>query len=89
MDTNLALFNQINSICYWLLTSSDYRTNVSLDAENDSYSVTIKKFGITLYENCIVGFSKRNPRFLEYELDSIVAGLLHIKSNIDQSSLAS
>ena len=89
METNLALFNQINSLCYWLLTSSDYRTSVMLDAEKDTYSVSIKKYGITLYDNCIKGFSKRNPRFLEYELDAIVAGLLHIKLNIDEASLAS
>ena len=89
METNFALFNQISSLCYWLLVCSDYRTSVILDAEKDIYSVTIKKFGIVLYENCIDGFSKRNPRFLEYELDAIVAGLLHIKLNIDKAPLAS
>ncbi len=86
METNFALFNQINSICYWLLISSDYRTNVILDAEKDTYSVEIKKYGIVLYENCIEGFSKRNPRFLQYELDAIVAGLLHIKLNVNKSA---
>ena len=84
MDSNFSLFNQINSLCYWLLTSSEYRSSVILDAENDSYSVSIKKAGIELYSNCIKGFSKKNPRFLEYELDSIVAGLLHLKQNVDQ-----
>lgn len=89
METNFSLFNQINSLCYWLLTTSDYRTSVILDAEKDSYSVTIKRANIMLYANCINGFSKRNPRFLEYELDAIVAGLLHIKQKVEATPLAS
>lgn len=89
MDTNLALFNQINSLCYWLLNFSNFRTSVNLDADNDTFSVIIKKTGITLYENSILGFSKRNPRFLEYELDAIVAGLLHIKQNAVLEPIAS
>lgn len=88
MDTNFSLFNQINSLCYWLLTSSDYRTTVVLDAESDSYSVRVTKAGIELYNNCIKGFSKRNPKFLEYELDAIVAGLLHLKQNVDQKKVS-
>jgi hypothetical protein len=86
MDTNFSLFNQINSLCYWLLVSSDYRTSAHLDAEKDTYSVCIKHGGVELYANCIEGFSKRNPRFLEYELDAIVAGLLHLKQNVKQKS---
>lgn len=82
MDTNFSLFNQINSLCYWLLTYSDYRTSVNLNAENDTYSVCITHAGVELYSNCIQGFSKRNPRFLEHELDAIVAGLLHLKQNV-------
>jgi hypothetical protein len=86
MDTNFSLFNQINSLCYWLLVSSDYRTSAHLDAEKDTYSVCIKHAGVELYSNCIEGFSKRNPRFLEYELDAMVAGLLHLKQNVKQQS---
>jgi len=82
MDSNFSLFNQINSLCYWLLTSSDYRTSVCLDADKDTYSVCIKHAGVELYANTIDGFSKRNPRFLEHELDAMVAGLLHLKENV-------
>ncbi|MCA0153067.1 hypothetical protein [Winogradskyella vincentii] len=83
MDTNFSLFNQINSLGYWLLSFSDYRTSINLDADSDIYSVCIKHGGIELYANEIKGFSKRNPRFLEHELDAIVAGLLHLKQNVD------
>ena len=86
MDTNFSLFNQINSLCYWLLVSSHYRTSVCLDAENDTYSVCIKHAGVELYANRIEGFSKRNQRFLEHELDAMVAGLLHLKQNVTQQS---
>lgn len=86
MDTNFALFNQINSLCYWLLVSSNYRTSVCLDAEKDTYTVCIKHGGVELYANSIEGFSKRNPRFLEHELDAMVAGLLHLKQNVTQQS---
>jgi hypothetical protein len=86
MESNFSLFNQINSLCYWLLSSSDYRTSVNLDADKDTYSVCVKHCGIELYTNCIEGFSKRNPRFLEHELDAMVAGLLHLKENVTQQS---
>ena len=86
METKFSLFNQINSLCYWLLVSSDYRTSVNLNAENDTYSVSIKHLGIELYSNTIKGFSKRNATFLEHELDGMVAGLLHLKENVEQKS---
>ena len=86
METKFSLFNQINSLCYWLLVSSDYRTSVKLDAENDTYSVSIKHCGVELYANSIKGFSKRNATFLEHELDGMVAGLLHLKQNVEQKT---
>ena len=86
MDANFSLFNQINSLCYWLLSSSNYRTSVCLDAENDTYSVCITHLGVELYANSIQGFSKRNPLFLEHELDAMVAGLLHLKQNVTNQS---
>lgn len=86
METKFSLFNQINSLCYWLLISSDYRTSVNLDAEKDTYSVCITHAGIELYSNIIRGFSKRNENFLEHELDGMVAGLLHLKENVTQKS---
>ena len=88
MDTNFSLFNQINSLCYWLLSFSDYRSSIHLDADSDIYSICIKHGGIELYSNEIKGFSKRNPRFLEHELDAIVAGLLHLKQNVDTKQSA-
>lgn len=86
METKFSLFNQINSLCYWLLVSSDYRTSVKLDAENDTYSVSIKHAGVELYANIIKGFSKRNANFLEHELDGMVAGLLHLKQNVEHKT---
>ena len=86
METNFSLFNQINSLSYWLLATSDYRTSVHLDAEKDTYSVRITHLGVELYANSIEGFSKRNPRFLEHELDAMVAGLLHLKQNVNKES---
>ena len=88
MDTKFSLFNQINSLCYWLLVSSDYRTSVCLDAEKDTYSVCIKHGGVELYANVIRGFSKRDENFLEHELDGMVAGLLHLKENVTQKESA-
>ncbi|MBC3846284.1 hypothetical protein H8K90_07830 [Winogradskyella echinorum] len=86
METKFSLFNQINSLCYWLLVSSDYRSSVNLDAENDTYSVCITHCGVELYSNIIRGFSKRDENFLEHELDGMVAGLLHLKENVTQKS---
>ncbi len=84
MDTNFSLFNQINSICYWLLVSSDYRSSVILDAESDSYSVSLKKSGVELYANCITDFSQKDPNFLETELTGIASGLLRLKKKIEK-----
>jgi hypothetical protein len=86
MDAKFSLFNQINSLCYWLLVSSEYRTSVNFNAEDDTYSVCITHGGVELYSNVIKGFSKRDENFLEHELDGMVAGLLHLKENVTQKS---
>ncbi|MCK8481846.1 hypothetical protein [Psychroserpens algicola] len=86
METKFSLFNQINSLCYWLLACSDYRTSVFLDAETDTYGVCITHNGLELYTKTISGFSKRKAEFLEQELDRMVAGLLHLKQNVQQKS---
>lgn len=84
MNSTFSLFNQINSLSFWLLTSSNYRSSVALDAENDTYSVSVKYGGKVLYAKCIEGFSKRNVLFLDDELNAMVAGLLHFKENVEQ-----
>jgi hypothetical protein len=84
MNSTFSLFNQINSLSFWLLTSSHYRASVALDAEKDTYSVSVIYAGKELYAKSIEGFSKRNTLFLEIELDTMVAGLLHLKQNITQ-----
>lgn len=84
MDTNLTLFNQINSLCYWLLISSDYKSSAILNAQKDSYSVNITKSGIELYSNSIEEFSKTDPKFLEFELKAIVSGLLRLKKAVEK-----
>ena len=82
METHFSLFNQINSLCYWLLSNSDYRASIILDSENDIYSITIKHHEVELYATSIAGFSQRNPLFLKHELNAIASGLLNIKRSI-------
>lgn len=82
MDTNLSLFNQINSLAYWFLLETNYKSSVMFDAEKDSYFITIKKGGERLYTFKIKDFSSKNKRFLEFELMAIVNSLLHIKETI-------
>ena len=84
MDTNFSLFNQINSLSYWFLVSSNYKSSVVLDAEKDSYYVSIKKAGRPLYTHCITDFSKKNKQFVKYELIAIANSLLHIKERVEQ-----
>ena len=43
METNLSLFNQINSLSYWFLLESNYKSSVILDAENLSQKPKIDK----------------------------------------------
>lgn len=43
MDDNLALFNQINSLTYWLFQHSDFKGTITFDANDDSYFISIKK----------------------------------------------
>ena len=82
MDANLSLFNQINSLSYWFLVKSNYKSSIVLDAEKDTYFVNIKKGGQHLYAHQISHFSKKNKRFLQFELMAIVNSLLHIKDNV-------
>ncbi|WP_411767524.1 hypothetical protein [Winogradskyella sp. A3E31] len=89
MDENLALFNQINSLSYWLLKESDYKSSVSLDATDDSYFISIKNGLESIYKHHIENFSKKDSRFLKFELSSIVNHLLHIKRSLqDQQPIA-
>ena len=82
MDANLSLFNQINILSYWFLVKSNYKSSIVLDAEKDTYFVNIKKGGQHLYAHQISHFSKKNKRFLQFELMAIVNSLLHIKDNV-------
>ena len=82
MDTTFSLFNQINSLSYWLLLESNYKCTVRLNAEEDTYFINIKKGNDILYAREITHFSKKNKRFLQFELSAIVNYLLHIKDNL-------
>lgn len=84
METNLSLFNQINSLSYWFLLESNYKSSVILDAEKDTYYVTIKKGKKPLYTHCISHFSKKNKNFLKFELIAVVNSLLHIKDTVNR-----
>lgn len=82
METNLSLFNQINSLSYWFLLESNYKSSVVLDAEKDSYFVSIKKGNKPLYTHHISHFSKKNKNFLKFELIAVVNSLLHIRETV-------
>ncbi len=84
MDANLSLFNQINSLCYWLLIESSYKSSVILDADKDSYFVKVKKGNENLYAYQIPQFSKKSSRFLNFELKAVVNSLLLIKNTAEQ-----
>lgn len=88
METNLSLFNQINSLSYWFLLESNYKSSVILDAEKDTYFVTIKKGSKPLYTHIINHFSKKNKNFLKFELIAVVNSLLHIKETVTQRQIS-
>ena len=88
METNLSLFNQINSLSYWFLLESNYKSSVILDAEKDTYFVTIKKGSKPLYTHIINHFSKKNKNFLKFELIAVVNSLLHIKEAVTQRQIS-
>ena len=82
MDANLSLFNQINSLSYWFLIESNYKSSIVFDAEKDSFFIKIKKGKHNLYAYHIAHFSKKNKQFLQFELKAVVNSLLHIKGVI-------
>jgi len=89
MDKNLALFTQINSLSYWLLKESQFKSSVALDANDDSFFISIKDGLQSIYKHHIEDFSKKDTGFLKIELSSIVSHLLEIKRNIQQHRQAS
>lgn len=82
MDDNLALFNQINSLSYWLLKESNYKSSVTFDANDDSYFISIKKGVESIYKHHVEDFSRKDSRLLKFELSSIVNHLLQIKQSV-------
>ena len=82
MDTNFSLFNQINSLSYWLLLKSNYKSSVKLNADDDCYFISVKKGHEILYAHEIANFSKKNKQYLQFELAAIVNHLLHIKDSV-------
>lgn len=89
MEKNLALFTQINSLSYWLLKESNFKSSVALDANDDSFFISIKDGLESIYKHHIEDFSKKETHFLRIELSSIVSHLLEIKRNIQQHRQAS
>ena len=85
MEQNLALFNQINSLAYWLLKESNFKCTVTLDAVDDSYFISIKNGLEAIYKHHIENFSKKDSRLLNFELQAIVTHLLQIKRSIAQN----
>jgi hypothetical protein len=81
MDTNMSLFNQINSLCYWFRLETNYHCLINLDSEKDSYVIKLKEQQHTIYEQRIVRLSKKTEKLLQIELGSIANSLVHIKKN--------
>jgi hypothetical protein len=86
MDKNLSLFTQINSLSYWLLNETHFKSSVSLDASDDSFFISIKNGTESIYKHHIEDFSKKDKRFLRFELSSIVMHLLEIKKTVQEST---
>lgn len=84
MDENLALFNQINSLSYWLLKESNFKSSVTFDANDDSFFISIKQGVQSIYKHHIEDFSKKDGRLLAFELSSIANHLLQIKSIVHE-----
>ncbi len=84
MDENLALFNQINSLSYWLLKESNFKSSVTFDANDDSFFISIKQGVESIYKHHIEDFSKKDNRLLKFELASIASHLLQIKSIVHE-----
>lgn len=84
MDDNLALFNQINSLSYWLLKESNYKSSVTFDANDDSFFISIKKGMESIYKHHIEDFSRKDSRLLKFELSSIANHLLQIKQLVHE-----
>ena len=86
MDKNLSLFTQINSLSYWLLKESQFKCSVTLDASDDSFFISIKEGYTSIYKHHIEDLSKKDARFLNFELSSIVMHLLEIKKSVQVHS---
>jgi len=81
MDTNMSLFNQINSLCFWFQSETTYHCLITLDSEKDTYVIKLKDQHLTIYEQQIVRLSKKTKKLLQIELGSIANSLVHIKEN--------
>ncbi len=79
MDDNLALFNQINSLTYWLFQHSNFKGTITFDANDDSYFISIKKGVESIYKHHIEDFHRKDARLLKLELSSIANHLLQLK----------
>ncbi len=86
MDKNLSLFNQINSLPYWLLKESHFKSSVNLDANDDSFFISIKEGNEAIYKHHIEDFSKKDGKYLSFELNAIVQHLLEIKRTFQNSA---
>ena len=83
MDKNLTLFSQINSLSYWLLVKGNFKSSVVLDANYNSFFISIKDGLESIYKHHIEDLSKKDSRFLKIELSAIVSHLLQIKLTIN------
>jgi len=84
METNMSLFNQVNSLCYWFQRETDYQCSIFLDAEKDTYFIKLWDQTRQLYAQQIMEFSKKSKltaQLLQIELSSIARSLIHIKEN--------
>ena len=79
MDSNMSLFTQINSLCYWFQKETSYYCVMMLDSEQDSYHIQLKDDHSQIYAQQVSYFSTKSNELLEIELSSIAQSLVLIK----------
>ncbi|UII76528.1 hypothetical protein LV716_01695 [Flagellimonas sp. HMM57] len=77
----MSKFNQINSLCYWLSSNTNYDCTAVFDSNEDLFSVTILKGGREIYSYSIISFEKKGEKIISFELSGIINNLLHLKNS--------
>ena len=66
------------------MKESNFKSQVTFDANDDSYFITIKHGVESIYKHHIENFGSKDARLLQFELASIANHLLQIKSTVHE-----